>query len=126
MLGSCDLVTLIGTARASEARAFYEGTLGLAVVADDPFAIVCDANGSQLRISKVEQLSPQPFAVLGWGVSDIEETVDGLAGRGVVFERYEGMQQDARGIWTVPGAGARIAWFKDPDGNTLSLTEVPA
>ncbi len=126
MLGSCDLVTLIGTARAAEARAFYEGTLGLRVVADDPFAIVCDANGVQLRISKMEQLTPQPFAVLGWAVSDIEQTVDALAARGVAFERYEGMQQDARGIWTVPGAMARVAWFKDPDGNTLSLTEAPA
>ena len=126
MLGSCDLVTLIGTARAAEARAFYEGTLGLRVVADDPFAIVCDANGVQLRISKMEQLTPQPFAVLGWAVSDIEEAVDALAARGVAFERYEGMQQDARGIWTVPGAMARVAWFKDPDGNTLSLTEAPA
>ena len=126
MLGTCDLIALVGTARFDEARAFYEDTLGLTLVSEDPFAAVFDAHGTTLRLSRVEELTPLPFAVLGWQVENIEGSVDGLAERGVAFERYGGMQQDGRGIWTVPGGGARIAWFKDPDGNTLSLTETPA
>ena len=126
MLGTSDLTALVGSVRFDEARAFYQDTLGLALLSEDPFAAVFDAHGTTLRLSRVGEFTPVPFAVLGWGVSDIEEAIDGLADRGVVFERYEGMEQDERGIWMVPGAGVRIAWFKDPDGNTLSLTEAPA
>lgn len=126
MLGTSDLTALVGSVRFDEARAFYQDTLGLALLSEDPFAAVFDAHGTMLRLSRVGEFTPVPFAVLGWGVSNIEEAIDGLADRGVAFERYEGMEQDERGIWTVPGAGVRIAWFKDPDGNTLSLTEAPA
>ena len=126
MLGTSDLTTLVGTSHFDEARTFYQGTLGLTLLSEDPFAAVFDAHGTTLRLSKVGEFTPLPFAVLGWGVSNIEDTVDGLAERGVVFEWYHGMEQDERGIWTVPGAGVRIAWFKDPDGNTLSLTEASA
>ena len=126
MLGTCDLIALVPTARFDEARAFYEHTLGLTLVAEDPFAAVFNAHGTTLRLSRAEEFTPLPFSVLGWQVEDIEGTIDGLAERGVVFERYDGMEQDGHGIWTVPGGGARIAWFKDPDGNTLSLTEAPA
>lgn len=125
MLGSSDPIVLVGTARMTEARAFYEDTLGLPVVSEDPFATVFDAHGTTLRLSNVEEFTPLPFAVLGWWVADIEEAVDGLAGRGVAFERYPWMEQDERGLWQAPG-GPRIAWFHDPDGNTLSLTEGPA
>ena len=125
MLGSRDLTVLVGTARFDEARAFYQEALGLTLVSQDPFAAVFDANGTTLRLSKVEELTPQPFAVLGWSVSDIEAAVDTLSARGVEFERYPGMEQDERGLWQAPG-GPRIAWFRDPDGNTLSLTEAPA
>ena len=126
MLGTSDLTALVGSARFDEARAFYQDTLGLTLLSEDPFAAVFDAHGTTLRLSRVEELSPLPFAILGWQVENIADMVDGLAARGVVFERYEGMQQDDRGIWTVPRAGVRIAWFKDPDGNTLSLTGAPA
>ena len=126
MLGTSDLTALVGSVRFDEARAFYQDTLGLTLLSEDPFAAVFDAHGTMLRLSRVGEFAPVPFAVLGWGVSNIEEAIDGLADRGVAFERYEGMEQDERGIWTVPGAGVRIAWFKDPDGNTLSLTEAPA
>lgn len=122
MLGSCDLTVLVGTARFDEARTFYQETLELALVSQDPFAAVFDANGTTLRLSRVEELTPQPFAVLGWSVPDIEAAVDALKARGVEFERYRGMEQDERGLWQAPG-GPRIAWFRDPDGNTLSLTE---
>lgn len=122
MLGSSDLTVLVGTVRFDEARAFYRETLGLTLVSEDPFAAVFDAHGTTLRLSKVEELTPQPFAVLGWSVADIEGAVDTLGERGVAFERYPGMEQDDRGLWQAPG-GPRIAWFRDPDGNTLSLTE---
>jgi len=125
VLGSRDLTVLVGTARFDEARAFYQQTLGLTLVSEDPFAAVFDANGTTLRLSKVEDLTPQPFAVLGWSVPDIEAAADTLGERGVEFERYPGMEQDERGLWQVPG-GPRIAWFRDPDGNTLSLTEASA
>jgi len=75
-----------------------------------------------LRIQKVEQLTPAQHTVLGWGVADIHATVKGLAGKGVAFERYGFLPQDDSGVWTSP-VGAKIAWFKDPDGNTLSLTQ---
>ncbi|HXN33665.1 MAG TPA: VOC family protein, partial [Polyangiaceae bacterium] len=104
------------------ARTFYEGALGLKVEYEDDFAIACDAHGTSLRIQKVEALRPQPVTALGWTVPDIAAAVDGLAKNGVRFERYGGMDQDKRGIWNAPG-GAKVAWFKDPDGNTLSLTE---
>jgi predicted enzyme related to lactoylglutathione lyase len=123
MLEKRTLMAFVATTDGARARKFYAEVLGLKVVSDDPFALVCDANGAPLRIQKVESLRPQPWTVLGWEVDDVETTVDGLAKRGVKFERFEGMQQDLRGIWNAP-SGARVAWFKDPDGNVLSLTEL--
>jgi catechol 2,3-dioxygenase-like lactoylglutathione lyase family enzyme len=116
------LVAFVATTDAKRARQFYAEVLGLTVVSDDPYAIVCEANGTPLRIQKVGAFQPQVFTVLGWEVPDIDATVDALVSRGVTFERYEGMGQDKKGIWKAP-SGARVAWFKDPDGNTLSLTE---
>jgi catechol 2,3-dioxygenase-like lactoylglutathione lyase family enzyme len=107
------------------ARAFYEGTLGLKVVDDTPFALVLDANGTMLRVTPVPELTPQPFTIGGWKVPDITATVRALTGRGVEFTRYDGMAQDDLGVWSAP-SGDRVAWFKDPDGNTLSLTTFAA
>jgi catechol 2,3-dioxygenase-like lactoylglutathione lyase family enzyme len=107
------------------ARAFYEGTLGLRVVADTPFALVLDAGGTMLRVTPVPELADRPFTVAGWNVPDIRAAVRALADRGVRFTRYDGMTQDDLGIWDTPG-GDRVAWFKDPDGNTLSLTAFAA
>jgi len=120
MLTNADPIAFVATANAEAAISFYRDVLGLTFVADDPFAIVFDLNGTVLRIAKVESLTPAQYAVLGWQVDNIEATVKGLAEKGVTFERYPHMEQDDLGIWTSPGA--RIAWFKDPDGNTLSLT----
>jgi predicted enzyme related to lactoylglutathione lyase len=122
MLGNSTLVAFVATQDGARARQFYGEVLGLEIISDDSFALVCRANGAPLRIQKVGSLRPQAFTVLGWEVAEIETTVDGLVDRGVQFERYDGMDQDPRGIWTAPG-GARVAWFKDPDGNVLSLTE---
>jgi len=116
------LVAFVSTSDADRARTFYSSVLGLRLVSDDDFALVFEANGTTLRITKVEFLSPAPFTVLGWEVADIAKTAACLRGRGVAFERYTGMCQDDHGIWLAP-SGARVAWFKDPDGNLLSITE---
>ena len=123
MPSTASLVAFVATTNAALARRFYEGLLGLRLVTDDPFAIVFDANGTMLRIQKVDRIEPAAFTVLGWNVSDIEASVDELRARGVAFNEYPGMQQDNRRIWRAP-SGARIAWFKDPDGNTLSLAQL--
>lgn len=126
ILGESELVAFAPTTDPTKARTFYEGVLGLRLVADEkPFALVFDANGTMLRVTTVHDLKPHPFTVLGWHVANIEETVDRLVASGVEFNRYKGMNDsDARGIWNSP-SGARVAWFKDPDGNLLSVTEFP-
>ena len=116
------LIAFVSTTDADRARTFYGSVLGLRLVNDDDFALMFDANGTPLRITKVESLSPAPFMVLGWEVADIAQTAARLRECGVAFERYAGMAQDEHGIWLAPG-GARVAWFKDPEGNLLSITE---
>lgn len=105
-------------------EAFYRDVLGLRFVADDGFAAVFDLDGAPLRITEIPDHEPGPHPVLGWMVDDIEATVRELADRGVVFTVYEGMGQDALGIWTAPDGSAKVAFFADPDGNGLSLTQV--
>jgi catechol 2,3-dioxygenase-like lactoylglutathione lyase family enzyme len=124
MLGSCDVIAFTATTDLTRARAFYEHTLGLPLVGQDDFACAFDANGTMLRVTAVPRVSPVGYTVLGWRVSDIQDAVRVLAARGVVFQRHDGMDQDEHGIWTAPGGG-KIAWFTDPDGNTLSLTQFP-
>ena len=124
VLGGSKVVAFAPTTDPAKARAFYEGVLGLRLVADEaPFALVFDANGTMLRVTTVHEHHPQPFTVLGWEVGSIETTVQRLTAGGVEFLRFPGMNDgDALGIWTAPG-GARIAWFHDPDKNVLSLTQ---
>jgi catechol 2,3-dioxygenase-like lactoylglutathione lyase family enzyme len=122
MLSSSDLISFAATSNTSKARKFYEETLGLKFVGGDHFALVFEANGTMLRIQIVDQVNPHHYTSLGWKVADIKKEVQTLSQRGVQFARYEGMDQDEDGIWTAPSK-ARIAWFTDPDGNTLSLTE---
>ena len=123
MLGSSKMMAFVGTTQAAEALAFYRDVLGLTLVADEEFAVVFDAHGTTLRIQKTPAFTPQPFTAAGWEVKSMEQVVKGLVKRGVVFERYGFLTQDVLGIWTSPG-GARVAWFKDPDGNVLSLTQM--
>jgi catechol 2,3-dioxygenase-like lactoylglutathione lyase family enzyme len=122
MLNDTNVVAFIATSRPDNAKSFYEQTLGLRLVTDDAFAIVFDANGVMLRVQKVEAHTPPGYTVLGWDVADIHASVKELLGRGVRCERYEWLEQDESGIWTAPSR-AKIAWFKDPDGNVLSLTQ---
>jgi catechol 2,3-dioxygenase-like lactoylglutathione lyase family enzyme len=124
MLANADVIAFVATADLARARAFYEGDLGLAVIEDDGFALAFDAHGTMLRVTRVAALAPAPYTVLGWSVSDIAATVRELETRGVAFARFAGFEQDEQGIWTAP-SGALVAWFADPDGNTLSLTQLP-
>jgi predicted enzyme related to lactoylglutathione lyase len=124
MLGAAKIMGFIPTRDFKKARAFYEGILGLVVTRVDEFAIALDSGGIMVRIAKVEHLTPQPFTILGWEVPDIQKTIADLAQHGVAMEKFGFPGQDALGIWTSP-SGARVAWFKDPDGNTLSVTQFP-
>jgi catechol 2,3-dioxygenase-like lactoylglutathione lyase family enzyme len=121
MLGSIDIVAFVPTKDTEKARAFYEGVLGLRFVKDDGFALVLDANGIMVRVAKA-QFTPAPFTILGWQVSDIKKVVTGLQGKDVRFERFGFFEQDELGIWTAP-TGDMVAWFKDPDGNVLSVSQ---
>jgi catechol 2,3-dioxygenase-like lactoylglutathione lyase family enzyme len=121
MLGSINIVAFVPTRDSEKARAFYEGVLGLRFVKDDGFALVLDANGIMVRVARA-QFTPAPFTILGWQVTDIEKVVTGLQGKGVKFERFGLFEQDALGIWTAP-TGEKVAWFKDPDGNILSVSQ---
>jgi catechol 2,3-dioxygenase-like lactoylglutathione lyase family enzyme len=124
MLKSRPIVAFVGTTDPKRAKAFYARTLGLRLVSEDGFALAFDAGGTMLRVAIVKTLQPAGYTVLGWIVPDIAKAARDLAKRGVVFQRYEGMPQDDLGIWSSP-SGARVAWFTDPDKNTLSLTELP-
>ncbi len=124
MLGSNKIVAFVPTRDASRARVFYENVLSLRFVSEDQFAVVFDANGIMLRVARVPKYQPQQFTTLGWEVREIEKVVAGLAEKGVRFEKYGIPGQDERGIWTAPD-GAKVAWFKDPDGNVLSISEHP-
>lgn len=122
-LAQAEVMTFVATADPVRAHEFYEHILGLKFIADEPYALVFDLNGIMLRIQKLRQkVSPPQGTVLGWKVGNISAAVKALTARGVYFERYPGMPQDDSGVWTSP-SGARIAWFKDPDGNTLSVTQ---
>ena len=116
------IVAFAATAAPSKARRFYRDILGLKLVDDSPFALVFDVKGTMLRVQIVDEVTPPKYTVVGWRVTDIEARVAQLKKRRVKFNRYEGLGQDRLGIWTSP-SGARIAWFSDPDGNTLSLTQ---
>jgi len=115
-------VLFLATADPEKSRKFYELTLSLNCLSDDPYALVFEVGGTTLRIQKVEALSTVNHTVLGWEVVDIQMCVVELSAKGVQFEKFSHLQQDERGIWCAP-SGASVAWFKDPDGNTLSLTE---
>jgi catechol 2,3-dioxygenase-like lactoylglutathione lyase family enzyme len=122
VLTGAPLIAFAPSTDLARSRAFYEGVLGLRLVEESSFAVAFDAHGTQLRVTAVEQRVEVPYTVLGWFVPDIAGAIDALAARGVAFNRYDGTDQDARGVWESP-SGARVAWFEDPDGNVLSLTQ---
>jgi predicted enzyme related to lactoylglutathione lyase len=122
MLDAADLIAFAATTDLGRARVFYEQVLGLPVTEQTDLACVFDANGTMLRVTAVPEVARAGYTVLGWRVADITAAARDLSARGVRFLRFDGMEQDADGVWTSPGGG-RIAWFADPDGNTLSLTQ---
>ena len=122
MLADKQVISFVATTQPDKAKAFYADALGLKLVEDAWHAIIFEVGDRRLHIQKLKEFKPQQFTVLGWSVPDIENAVAELAKKGVKFERYPGMEQDGAGIWAPPGGG-KVCWFKDPDGNTLSLTE---
>lgn len=122
VLESAGLVAFMPTTNLTQARAFYGTMLGLTMEGESPIAVTFDANGTTLRCVLVERFTPFPFTIVGWTGQDIATTVGELTARGIAFERFEGIQQDSLGVWRSPG-GAQVAWFKDPSGNTISLTQ---
>ena len=117
------IMSFVGVRDPEIAKQFYRDKLGLRLVEEQmPFALVFDAQGIMLRVTIVGKFTPHPYTVLGWETRNIAAEIARLVKSGVVFERFPGMPQDDLGIWTAPG-GAKIAWFKDPDGNILSLTQ---
>jgi catechol 2,3-dioxygenase-like lactoylglutathione lyase family enzyme len=124
MLGSQKLVTFVPVRNADVARAFYRDTLGLTMIYEDSFALVFDVQGVMLRVTLAGEFQPQRFTILGWQVADAVEFAGKLSAGGVHLERFPGLSQDEHGLWHAPG-GAKIAWFKDPDGNILSISQHP-
>jgi catechol 2,3-dioxygenase-like lactoylglutathione lyase family enzyme len=122
MLASSKMIGFVPTKDSAKARSFYEGKLGFQFVSDDMFALVVRAGETMIRVAKTQDFTPAPFTVLGWEVSNIEEIVAWLTKRGVAFEKYPFIQDAERGIWTAP-TGDKVAWFKDPDGNVLSVSQ---
>jgi catechol 2,3-dioxygenase-like lactoylglutathione lyase family enzyme len=122
VLAGADLIAFVATADPARAREFYGGTLGLELAEESPYAVVFRAPGTMLRVTVVDEVVAAPYTVLGWAVADVAARVRELAARGLACERYPGLEQDQLGVWRSP-SGARIVWFKDPDGNTLSLTQ---
>jgi catechol 2,3-dioxygenase-like lactoylglutathione lyase family enzyme len=104
------------------AKAFYEGVLGLTFVADDGFALIFRSGTNMVRLAKMSEVKPAQFTVMGWETTTIVDDVQALTAKGVSFLRYGFMEQDALSIWTAPG-GDKVAWFTDPDGNVLSLSQ---
>lgn len=124
MLESSELVSFVGVKDAGRAKAFYRDTLGLELKSEDPFALAFNANGTRLRVTIVPEVLPAKYTVLGWWVADIQAMMKALGGRGVRFERSDFLGQDEFGVWKAP-SGTKVAWFKDPDGNLLSLSQDP-
>src|SRR5262249_38612484 len=118
MLGSAKLVAFVGVSDLDRARRFYGDVLGLRLLSAEPFALVFDAGGTMLRVTPVPQVTAAPYTVLGWQVDDVIAVGQTLRRAGIEPEFYSGLEQDEHGVWKSP-AGAKILWFKDPDGNTL-------
>jgi catechol 2,3-dioxygenase-like lactoylglutathione lyase family enzyme len=122
MLESSDVIAFAPASDLLRARTFYEETLGLPLIEETEYACVFDAHGTMLRITATPEVARPGYTVLGWRVAEIETVVAALEAKSVVFSRYPGLDQDQLGVWTTP-EGDKVAWFSDPDGNILSLTQ---
>lgn len=124
MFENARLISFIGITDVPRARKFYRDVLGLELVAEDPLALIFRTSGATLRLTFTKQYRPAQSTVLGWHVADIYAVIAELAMRGVVFQLFPGLEQDKRGVWITPDK-TRVAWFTDPDGNILSLAQLP-
>jgi catechol 2,3-dioxygenase-like lactoylglutathione lyase family enzyme len=124
MLRDAELVAFVASRDLDVSGQFYGDVLGFELIESTSFAKVFAAGGTTLRVTRVDEVAGAAYTVLGWKVGDLHAAIDGLRARGVEFKRYDGLEQDEHGAWTAPG-GSRIAWFADPDGNTLSLQQAP-
>ena len=122
MLSVSSIVGFMATVNPAEAKHFYHEILGLQLIDENPFALVFKSGDTTLRVQKVETLVTPPYTSLGWEIEDIAAVVQDLISKGVKFQRFEDLLQDEMGVWLTPD-GSKVAWFQDPDGNTLSLTE---
>ena len=122
MLHDSKIQPMLATTKPEAAKRFYGDLLGLHLLEEDQFALTYDGLEVPLRLNKVPAFTPQPFTALGWHVPDVRAAAKDLAAKGVVFERFEGMDQDEIDVWTPPGGAGGVCWFKDPDGNLLSLS----
>jgi catechol 2,3-dioxygenase-like lactoylglutathione lyase family enzyme len=122
MLDSAKIMPFVPITDSARSRSFYEEKLGLRFISDDGFALVMDSNNVTVRLAKVGKFTPAGFTILGWQVPAIEQAIAALKQKGVGFEKFPGLPQDEHGIWAAPG-GSKVAWFKDPDGNILSLSQ---
>lgn len=107
----------------ARAKSFYGEVLGFPLTHEDTFAAVFDIHGVSMRVTTVSDFTPHGHTVLGWEVADIVANVEALKAKGIICNIYGGLGQDELGIWTAPGGGAKVAWFSDPDGNELSVTQ---
>lgn len=124
-LAKYQLIAFATIVDVERAKHFYRDVLGLNLVSEEPpFALIFDANGTMLRWGMAKKLPEAHGTVLGWQVPEIDVAVKELLECGIQFERFEGLEQDDKGIWTSP-SGAKVAWFRDPDGNILSLSQHP-
>ncbi len=122
MLADATVIALVATTQPERALSFYRDTLGLTLIEDSPYALVMRAGTTMLRIQRVGSFEPHPFTALGWDVPDIRATVAELHARGIAMMPNPYVELDAEGIWWAPDGNA-VAWFNDPDGNVLSLTQ---
>jgi catechol 2,3-dioxygenase-like lactoylglutathione lyase family enzyme len=122
MLSDKKLKAFVATTMPEKARSFYKDVLDLKLLSEDNYALEFDANGTLLRVATVQDLKPQAFTVLGWDVEDISSVIKSLNDKNIFCEKYDFLEQDDSGVWTSPN-GSKVAWFKDPDGNVLSLTQ---
>ena len=122
MLRDAGVIAFIPTKDVGAARRFYEETLGLEFVVDAQFALVFRVSGGMLRVVRMDEFMPVAYTIFGWKVADITSAARELAERGVEIARYHFVKQDSDGIWTAPG-GDKVLWFRDLDGNTLSLSQ---
>ena len=117
-------LTFVLTGNRAKSKPFYAQVLGLRVLGEDDHAVTFDlGNRTPMRLTQVMGHHGSAHTVLGWHVADLRGAMQGLKAKGVTFKIYAGMGQDALGVWASPDGGARLAWFTDPDGNVLSLTQ---